>query len=108
MFAHYKKQTALICVCVLFSASFGMIAPLFGTKIFYDEVLQDAGTVWYTRILFVVFISSAKARGDSRGGCGVVLGSVGIVDEHPMRSNKVNMIDRRNIGGSLAFFWERG
>lgn len=55
MFKNFKKQTIILMIFILISVALGLIAPYFGTALLYDEVLNEAGSL-YGEILYVVIM----------------------------------------------------
>lgn len=55
MFADFKAQTFVILFMILISVGLGLVAPYFGTKLLYDDVLAVGGK-YYGDILFVVIM----------------------------------------------------
>ncbi len=53
MFGEFKKETVLIMVTLLLSNLLAVIAPVFSTKMLYDDVLA-AGGKYYGQVLLVV------------------------------------------------------
>ena len=45
MFGDYKKQIAVILALIAVSVALGLIAPYFGTKMLYDDVLSEGGSL---------------------------------------------------------------
>lgn len=58
MFGDYKKQIAVILVLIAVSVALGLIAPYFGTKMLYDDVLSEGGSL-HGQILFVILVMAA-------------------------------------------------
>ena len=44
MFKDYKKQLAVILLMIAVSVALGLVAPYFGTKLLYDDVLTEGGS----------------------------------------------------------------
>ena len=55
MFGDYKKQIAVILALIAVSVALGLIAPYFGTKMLYDDVLSEGGSL-HGQILFVILV----------------------------------------------------
>ncbi len=55
MFSEFKLQTAVLLVLILISVAMGLVAPYFGTKLLYDEVLNTAGSR-YGEVLYVILM----------------------------------------------------
>ena len=58
MFGDYKKQIAVILAMIAVSVALGLIAPYFGTKMLYDDVLAEGGSL-HGQILFVILVMAA-------------------------------------------------
>ncbi len=58
MFGDYKKQIAVILALIAVSVALGLIAPYFGTKMLYDDVLSEGGSL-HGQILFVILVMAA-------------------------------------------------
>ena len=58
MFGDYKKQIAVILVLIAVSVALGLIAPYFGTKMLYDDVLSEGGSL-HGQMLFVILVMAA-------------------------------------------------
>ncbi len=53
MFKDYKWQMAIILVMIGLSVALGLVSPYFGTKLLYDDVLTEGGSL-YGQILLVI------------------------------------------------------
>lgn len=58
MFGDYKKQIVIILALIAVSVALGLIAPYFGTKMLYDDVLTEGGSL-HGQILFVILVMAA-------------------------------------------------
>ncbi len=58
MCGDYKKHIAIILIMIGVSVALGLIAPYFGTKLFYDDVLTEGGSM-YGEVLYVILAMAA-------------------------------------------------
>ena len=58
MFKDYKKQLAVILLMIAVSVALGLVAPYFGTKMLYDDVLTEGGSL-YGELLYVILVMAA-------------------------------------------------
>lgn len=58
MFGEFKLEMFGIMVCILLSGIFSIIAPYFGSKLLYDEVLSDSGK-YYGQIAFIIILMAS-------------------------------------------------
>ena len=58
MFRDYKKHLAVILLMIAVSVALGLVAPYFGTKMLYDDVLTEGGSL-YGELLYVILVMAA-------------------------------------------------
>ncbi len=53
MFGDYKAQLIIILALIAVSVALGLVSPYFGTKLLYDDVLTEGGSL-YGQVLYVI------------------------------------------------------
>ena len=101
LFGEYKWQMAVIIAMLFLSVVLSLVAPYFGTKLLYDEVLTEGGRL-YGEILYVILCMAAFSFFSMLFGIGsgIIISSVTPQVIHKLRVNIFASMQRL----SLSFF----
>lgn len=101
MFGEFKGAAAMILLTIVLSNLFAVLAPVFGSQMFYDEVLTDGGK-YYGQILLIVMLmlSVNLASMIMRIVSGVITSKVVPIVSHRLRVKIFSSMQRL----SLDFF----
>ncbi len=101
MFKNFKLEMALILICIALSGAFSIISPYFGTKLFYDEVLNDSGKYYGELLAIVLVMASISFMGMVlKIVSGIIISTIAPKVTHTLRSNLFSSMQRL----SLQFF----
>ncbi len=101
MFRDFKKEMAIILLCIGLSGAFAIISPYFGTKLFYDEVLNSNGR-YFGRIGFIVIIMAGFSLASTvlKIASGIFISYIAPKVTHTLRTSIFSSMQRL----SLQFF----
>ncbi len=101
MFGEFKWQIAAILGMIVMSVALGLISPYFGTKLLYDDVLSESGSL-YGQILPVITAMAAFSLISTifSIGYGIVLSCIAPKVVHRLRTKIFNAMQSL----SLSFF----
>lgn len=101
LFAEYKWQIAALVAMLLLAVALELIAPVFGTKMLYDDVLSKNGRL-YGQLLYVILSMAAFSFVSMlfRIASGVVVSSIAPKVIHDLRVRIFSSMQRL----SLSFF----
>lgn len=101
MFKSFKLELTMILICIALSGAFSVISPYFGTKMFYDEVLNADGR-YYGKIGGIILIMAGISFAGTilKIASGIIISFIAPKVTHTLRTNIFASMQRL----SLQFF----
>ncbi len=101
LFSDYKKQMLIVLATIWVSVGLELVAPYFGTKLLYDEVLTEGGKL-YGELLYVILCMAAFSFVSMvlRSISGIIISRISAPVIHTLRVRIFKAMQRL----SLSFF----